>query len=336
MPTKGHLVKTPENETYSPAASLCARVLPGLLTALTATAGINTAMAQAEAPAPSRVHALVNLEFADKYLTPRGMIVQNEGMTIQPLVLGLINVYKAEDSFINDVTLVPGVWADFATRPLPKASPVAAPRGNTSFLEIDPIAGISVGFAKNFKLDVTYTAFAMQILDIPFSEHLETKLSYNDTELLGAFALHPYIIFWKELSGKSTAAQVPFGVPRPQPGPGSLPGSSFYFDVGIAPSYTFESIGLKVELPCRVLLPEDDFYGEYYADSSTVGLYELGIKGTIPLKFMPAGYGNWSFHAGFKYMSFEDDNLAGMQEFNGPGRAVDEAYQIYCGFSAFF
>src|SRR5262245_56288918 len=64
--------------------------------------------APTEAP-PSRVHALLNFEFSDKYLTPRGMIVQNQGLVFQQLTLGFFNLYK-DETFVNDVTLVGGVW----------------------------------------------------------------------------------------------------------------------------------------------------------------------------------------------------------------------------------
>jgi hypothetical protein len=284
----------------------------------------------ADAPPPPKVDALVNFEFADKYLTPRGMIVHNDGLTFQMLVLGLVNVWKS-DSFINDVTLVPGVWNDFSSAGVSVHAPFGS-KPTTSWVEIDPIAGVSVGFAKHFKLDVTYTAFNMQILDIGTSQHLETKVSFDDSSYLKAFALHPYFSYWQELVNKATAAQVPYKVFLGEPGPGE----GYYFDIGIAPSYTFKDLGLKVEAPCRVLFPNQDFYGEYYAPSSTVGLYELGIKGSIPLKFMPKGYGNWGFHAGFRYMNFVDKNLQGMQEFNAPGSAVKDTVQFYCGLSTFF
>ncbi len=66
-------------------------------------------------PSPlSHVDALVNFEFADKYLTPRGMIVHDKGLTFQSLVLGLVNVYKG-DGFINDVTLVPASGMIFSS-----------------------------------------------------------------------------------------------------------------------------------------------------------------------------------------------------------------------------
>lgn len=286
------------------------------------------------ADAPSRVNALVNIEFSDQYLTPRGMIVHNDGLTVQPLVLGFFNLHRG-DSWLSDVTLVAGVWNDFSTAGVSKQAPYGS-EPKTAWVEIDPIAGLSFGLGKHVKLDVTYTAFNMQVLDIETSQHLEVKLGLDDSPWLKAFALHPYLIFWQELDGKATAAQVPYFVDPLGRNPGEPPGSSFYFDFGVAPAYTFEDIGLKLEAPCRILLPDPDFYGEYYADASTLALFEAGLKATMPMKFMPAGYGNWSFHVGFRYMNFVDDNLAGMQEFNAPGQATDDVVQYYGGVSIFF
>ncbi|HSH96643.1 MAG TPA: hypothetical protein VK968_21015 [Roseimicrobium sp.] len=282
-------------------------------TASQAIAADAAAPAAEPAPPPSKVNVLLNFEFASSYLTPRGMLVQKQGLVFQPLVLAFANIYKG-DSAINSVTAVGGIWNCFGTSPLPASGPAGS---LTDWYEIDPIAGVSVGFAKDFTLDVTYTAFAMQIFNLGTSQHLETKLSFNDSPYLKAYALHPYVSFWKELSGKAVANTDP------------VPKSSYYFDLGIAPSYTFENCGLKIEAPCRMLIPDDKFYGTGVGKGTTVGLWEAGLKGSIPLKFMPEGYGHWSFHAGYKYMKFEDPNLKITQ-----GQA--NTWQVYCGISTFF
>ena len=67
-----------------------------------------------------------------------------------------------------------------------------------------------------------------------------------------------------------------------------------------------------------------------------VGLYEVGAKLSIPLKFMPKGYGFWNVHAGYKYMHFVDENLQGMNQFNSPGKSTEEIHQVYGGISVFF
>ena len=310
-----------------------ATMLPfGSLPARAQDAEVSTSppSAVAKEPLPQRFHAISNLEFSNEYLTPRGMIVHEDGLTFQWLLLGLFNIYKG-DGFINDFTLVGGMWNDFCSDGV-SVNPPFGSEPKTSWVEIDPIAGVSFGFAKNFRLDLTYTAFNMQVLGIGTSQHLETKLSFNDSQYLKAFALQPYMIFWKELTGKATAAQVPYQVFLGEQGPPS----SFYFEMGVTPSYTIKSIDLKLEVPCRMIIAADDFYGEYYAASSTVGLYEVGLRATYPLKFMPPGYGFWNFHAGVRYQGFVDENLQGMQQFNAPGEAEDGSTQFYCGLNAFF
>ncbi|MDD5141079.1 MAG: hypothetical protein PHY43_12565 [Verrucomicrobiales bacterium] len=265
-------------------------------------------------PPPSRINLLVDLTVASHYLTPRGMDVSRQGMVFQPLMLAFFNVYKSDD-FINSATVVAGMWNCFGTSLLPSSDSNGTKK--TGWYETDPIAGLSFGLAKNFKLDVTYTAFSMQIFNIPFSQHLETKLSFNDSDYLKAFALHPYVIYWQELSGKAVAST------------DANPSTSYYFDVGIAPGYTFEKCGVKLEAPCRILMADSDFYGTGAGGTTFVSLYEFGVKASMPLKFMPQGYGHWSANIGFKRQGFDNPNLRATQGEAG-------ATVVYGGVSTFF
>jgi hypothetical protein len=297
------------------------------------------------APAPSRIHELVNLNFANEYVTPRGMILHqqsDQGLTFQPLLLTLINLYQ-DNGFINSLDFDGGAWADFDSTGV-AVNPPYGSRPRTDFVEIDPIAGLSVGFAKYFTLGVTYTAFGMQVLDIGYSQHLETKLSFDDSSFLGPWALHPTLIFWQELAKKATDADLPltlykegFYAVAPRKGAtDDSPNSSYYFDAGVAPAYKFQN-GIKLEAPCRILLPDERFYGDYYAHSSFVGLWEVGTKCTIPIKFMPEGYGHWNFFLGTKFLYFVDDNLVRLNYFNAPARInTRETIQGFAGVSVFF
>lgn len=314
------------------------RVLTAALLAASASATAELAPVHAE-DAPSRVHALVAFNFANEYVTPRGMLVRNKGLTVQPLFLTFTSLYKG-DSFISEVTLVGGVWNDLGTSGVSVHGPYGS-NPKTPWTEIDPIGGFSIGFAKNFKLDITYTAFAEQILDIGTSHHLETKLSYDDTSILGAFALHPSITLWQELDGKATDAALPGGVIKlPPVNPSAkhpAPNSSHYFDLGIAPGYAFKDFhGIKIEAPTRILMPDERFYGDFYAKSSTVAIFETGLKLSFPINFMPAGLGHWGGNVGFKYMNFIDNNLYNLNLFNAPGKPTRDTVQVYLGVSAFF
>lgn len=306
-------------------------VFASALAALALTSGVKageTTTAVVEPPPAPAPHVLIAVNFANEYVTPRGMVVRNDGLTIQPLLLTFLPLYKSDDF---SLTLVAGMWNDLGTYKLPKSSTKNA-KGvytkKTAWSEIDPIVGLSAGLGKYFTLDVTYTAFVEQIYDIGTSNHLETKLSFKDSDFLGAFALNPYASFWLELDGKATAANI---------GPVTYD-SSWYFDLGVSPSYTFKDFGaVTISAPCRVLLPSEDFYGQNSSKStSTIGLWEVGAKISAPLTFVPKTYGSWSGNVGVKYMEFVDDNLKAMNKYNAPSAPDQGTTQVYGGVSVFF
>jgi len=306
-------------------------------------AGDGTAAPAKEVVAPppppsSPIDLLLNVELSNEYVTPRGMIVRDAGLTIQPLLLAFINLYHG-DGWLDSAKIVGGIWNDYGTDTVSVHAPWGSP-DKTHWTETDPIFGVSFGLFKNFTLDVTYTAFIEQILDIGTSNHLDTKLSFDDSPYLKAFAIHPFFEYWQELTGKATDADVPEAVfgPSPKSGPNPDPGSSYYFNVGMDPQYTFTNVlgGLKLEAPCSVLLPNSRFYGEYYSKANTVGLFQLGTKATVPLSFIPASYGHWSFHVAFNFLDFVDNNLYHLNEFNAPERPKRSTWQVQSGFTAFF
>jgi hypothetical protein len=67
-----------------------------------------------------------------------------------------------------------------------------------------------------------------------------------------------------------------------------------------------------------------------------VGLWEVGLKGTVPLNFVPPTYGHWSFHAGIKFQYYEDDNLYNLNQFNAARSPTRDTLQGFGGISIFF
>ena len=309
-------MKKTNHKTNSPTKNFTRKTTSNFVLGTMAAAVLPLAVTSAQADeAPSRVNALVDLGISSHYLTPRGMDVVRQGVVFQPMVLTFFNAYKGE-SFLNSATVVLGVWTCFATSQQPSSDSNGTKK--TGWIETDPIAGLSFGLGKNLTLSVTYTAFSMQINNIPFSQHLETKLAFNDTDYLKAFALHPYVIYWQELSGKAVACT------------DANPSTSFYFDVGVAPGYKFDKFyDLKLEAPCRILMANSDFYGTGAGATTFVSLYEFGVKASMPLKFMPPGYGHWNGAVGFKRMGFDNPNIRATQ-----GEAGSSV--VYADISTFF
>src|SRR5271165_3728885 len=56
--------------------------------ALACAAALPVTVATVKADGPSHTDLLFNVDFANQYVTPRGMMVRNQGLTVQPLLLG--------------------------------------------------------------------------------------------------------------------------------------------------------------------------------------------------------------------------------------------------------
>src|SRR6202011_5421393 len=105
------------------------------------------------------IHALLQVEVGDHYITPRGLDVVNQGLNIQPLVIIFFTLYKNNEGFLNEVTLAPGVWNDWGT------NAVGVKKGQWN--EIDPFVGLTFKFAKAFQFDAAYTGFRSQTESYP-------------------------------------------------------------------------------------------------------------------------------------------------------------------------
>src|SRR5215472_15755699 len=64
------------------------------------------------APAESDVHGFFDISFKNDYITPRGLLVTNTGLTTQVLSGLALDLYKDKNGFINKVSFVGGTWND--------------------------------------------------------------------------------------------------------------------------------------------------------------------------------------------------------------------------------
>jgi hypothetical protein len=269
------------------------------------------------APPPSRVHALLQMDFSDHYITPRGLNVENEGLVFQPLLLAFWDLYSSKDSFVDNVTLVTGIWSSIHT------NESGADPGHWN--EFDPIAGLSFAFADHWKLDTTFTAFKSMVDSYPTSTHFEAKLSFDDSPWMGKFALNPFVAFWQELDEKATVVFDP-----------STSDSTYYFTLGINPTLKFDSF--KIEFPTFVNLVDDDFYQQFDGSpgGSGAAVFSTGAKATVPLTFMPKGYGSWSFYAGVKYYHLDNQGLLDGNSVLTPNEHKKDLVQFHTGIAVFF
>jgi len=103
-------------------------------------------------PAPTLdIHGFFDVTFANDYITPRGLLVTNSGLTTQ-LLSGLVfDLYKNPNGFVNNFNVYAGVWNDLWSK---QDHPQVG-----SWNEFDWFVGFGVGFAQYWKVGLQYIVF---------------------------------------------------------------------------------------------------------------------------------------------------------------------------------
>ena len=242
------------------------------------------------APAPEKpnIHGFIEVPFKTAYVTPRGLVVQDKGINIQPV--GGFVFPLGDLGAVKNITFVTGVWNSITTY---QHDPNVG-----AWNEMDYFASFS-GKVGDFSGTLTYGAwnFPNSTVFKPKTEHnLDFKLSYDGDNPVGMF--HPYADFWWAISGSST---VTFG----------RMGSTGYIELGVAPSYTFKQITdypITLAVPTYISVGPRSYWGRggtigglSAAPDGNVGVFQIGPNITVPLAFIPARYGFWHADAGVQY-----------------------------------
>ena len=326
-------------------ATLGARGLPFISAALiactisfTVTASVSAGEPEAKEPAPappleappqSLIHGLINLELSNAYITPRGLDVQNKGLVIQPLFLLFFDLYSSKQGPINDVSFTIGDWNSVHT-----AIAGSGPHPG-HWNETDPLTGITIKFLNDLQFDAFYTAFVSQVDAFKTSQNLDLKLTYHDKFLSNkvakglsiGLAINPYFEFFLETSNKATVMLNE-----------STSSRGYYFQVGVDPTFAFANFPLTLELPTYVNFPSDNFYQNFAGKGSvsTLGLVTTEFKGTVPLKFIPKGYGNWSVYAGVQYYYLINHGLLDENQVLATSERKRSLWQVHGGLTLVF
>jgi hypothetical protein len=275
----------------------------------------------------SRITGLLNLDFSDKYITPRGLDVSKNGGAFQPLVILFVNFYHSDEKkWLTDLTFNFGVWNDI------DVGENGADPGNWD--EIDGFFGLEAKLFKDWKLDAEETFFKSQTNSYNTSTNFDFKTTYLDHWFGDSgFSINPYGEIFVETTQKATVA---FNYQTDNRG--------FYGVIGADPTYKFKSIPLTLELPTFANICSDSFYQRINGTPGGPGLAVVSteFKATTPLTFIPISYGAWSAYAGaqFYYLNnpgLLDGNQALQNEpIGGSAHRDRDLVQYHIGLTCFF
>jgi hypothetical protein len=216
--------------------------------------------------APDGTQSDFHLTFAAEITSAyyfRGIRQEDRGFIVQPTLTVSYTVLK-NDTF--SVTLDAGTWNSFHDRATGAGS-------NSDFddkwYECDLFGGVTFAAGK-WSLRTFYTWYSSPNGAFREVHEIAGTLAYDDSDLLGAFALHPSLTIAHELG------------PNGADGPGK--GDGTYLELGLTPGFDILSPGdqrgwgLRLNFPQVLGVSLANYYENDAGKSQTFGFYETGAR----------------------------------------------------------
>jgi hypothetical protein len=247
-------------------------------------------LAQASADSTD-IHGFFDESLQNDYITPRGLMVTNKGLTSQTLD-GLVFLLP------DNIALAGGTWVDADAD---QHSPTVG-----AFNEFDWFFGATVGLG-NTKLGAQFVQFLSPPGAFSAETNVEFSASYNDTGMLGPLSLQPYAKLFYAITGDSTVIT-------------GRHGDTFDVELGGVPTWDLhaENIPLILTAPTWVTVGPQ----EYFGGGGDIGVFSTGIVAKYHLAQISPAYGSWYLKGGVQFYDFINRELRVAQTLDGTAPAT--------------
>ena len=252
-------------------------------------AGTPTKSVASKAPAPEKLNESfitgdIGLNVVSSYYF-HGVMEANHSPSFQPYADIFLKAYEG-DGFLNKVVFGIGVWESYNTD-----AKYGRTGKNSAWFEHDVTPSVALSFGK-VTITETYQFFSSPNDRFLDSQALNSKLSFDDADLLGAFALHPSVSLTHEIDGK----QAIDGRDAANAGPASKHGN--YWEAAVAPSYSAGPVTLTLPLVIGI-------GSQYYYKGNGYGFFSAGLNVAYTLPISKS-YGTWTANAGATYYTLDN------------------------------
>jgi len=227
----------------------------------------------------SRISGILQIDFTNAYFF-RGIMNERDGFIGQPWGELYFNLFSADEGLVRDVTIGGGVWNSW------HSEKTGRDHGPGPLYETDWYPLFSVGFENDITFTLIYYFYSSPNGAFDTVEELNLKLEWDDSEVLGRFALAPWVNLAMETHLTSFGDDKGEGV-----------------QLGIEPTlFELESdeYPLSFSLPAELGLTIDDYYEDANGSENTFGYASLGLMASLPITAIPENFGSWSVSAGGK------------------------------------
>lgn len=243
--------------------------------------------------AESCITGTLGVDVVSEYIF-RGVVLENQGLIIQPFADLHFRLYKGAGP-VQSITADVAIWNSFQSHR-------SGPGGSTTtnWYEFDFYTGLTFEVDK-FTISPQFALYTSPADAFQNIYTVGIKVAYDDEELLGKFALNPYVLAELELVESNGNGL--------RPGGGNANGQ--YYEVGITPGHSYGDLTLT--------LPIKAGFGSanYYLGNRGFGFFSVGIDAEYALSTVPECLGKWSVHGGVTYI-----RLGGSNDVNSPSGAA--------------
>ena len=243
-------------------------------------------------PNLGRISINGGVDIPNKYYF-RGIVQETEDFIMQPYLNLTFKLYEDEAGVLNAINVTTGIWNSLHWGPTGSTPLAGDPH---RWYEADVIAGVNAVLFKDLTLGVTYTAYTSPNGFFNTVQEIALGASFNDSKLLGAFALNPSVTLAFELDGQADA-----GLHK-----------GIYLQLGVAPGLTVNEgsrYPVTITFPATLGLSLDDYYERIGVGGSddTFGYFDFGMNLSLPLAFIPASFGSWQLKGGLHGLVLGDN-----------------------------
>ena len=238
---------------------------------------------EASGPNAGRMSFSLYSDFTTAYFF-RGILQERNGFIWEPSADLSINVY-AGDGTLASVDLGFNVWNSVHSN-----KTLADGSGPSNLYETDYTPSITLGWSNGFETSLSYPIFTSPNGAFSTVQQIDVGIAYDDSELLGPFALAPAVTFSFETDNTN------FGTGK----------KGGFFELAGGPSFDLPlddegNYPITTSVPLALGLSLYNYYDDGTSDD-TFGFFSFGLTASVPLAFIPEDFGTWSAGAGINVL----------------------------------
>ncbi len=243
------------------------------------------------------IHGNLDVSVKNDYITPRGLLVTDTGLTFQVFFNLFVDIYENPDGCLNKATIFAGVWNDIWTK---QDNPYVG-----AWNELDWWVGVNFKIAQNWKLGIQVIPFLSPPHNFVAEDNIEFLIAYDDSKSGFPIAFNPYVKWFWAAAGDSTVIV-------------GKRGGTYDIEIGLLPTLDLSKYGCNLPViltaPTWITVGPANFWngGELGLKhvKKNFGVFTTGLRGDYQLTdYVSTRFGKWYVYTGVQYYHLINKNL---------------------------